>query len=410
MAGGLPDSLLRGTLLTFNCQPGYQLEGPGDSVQCEPSARWSRPVPRCRPVLCARPEHPHSTRQAGQLATWRCKTGHMLLGPDNSTCSEAGVWEPAPPICITVDCGPAPAPAQGRVNYTGSRYRDKAQYSCQPGFTLRGPARRECGPGGNWGGQQPRCVPVTCGPPPSVPLATTTHISTQFGAGETVEFSCQPGHALLDRGGLTCDPAGKWAGRPPHCIPRLCAGPGRLERGNLLIGAWSRQPLPETAVEILQQNITSRRSVAGELVVRAGPDNLTLDRHTAVFYPVGSKLKAECEHGSRLVGPDVNVCEDEDQWLNSFPVCQEIVCPQLENIDHGRLLVEGFLFGQSVLYECEVGYRLVGSVSRTCLASGTWSGTRPTCQPRLCPEPGLIRGGRLDPVTSLEFGSVISYR
>lgn len=33
-------------------------------------------------------------------------------------------------------------------------------------------------------------------------------------------------------------------------------------------------------------------------------------------------------------------------------------------------------------FSCEAGYSLMGSVERTCLHNGTWSGTQPVCQGR----------------------------
>ena len=37
-------------------------------------------------------------------------------------------------------------------------------------------------------------------------------------------------------------------------------------------------------------------------------------------------------------------------------------------------------FGNVVAYSCDLGFRLIGSSSLTCLASGNWSGDAPTCQ------------------------------
>ena len=37
-------------------------------------------------------------------------------------------------------------------------------------------------------------------------------------------------------------------------------------------------------------------------------------------------------------------------------------------------------FRNVVVYSCNPGFRLVGSSSLTCLASGSWSGVAPTCQ------------------------------
>ena len=37
-------------------------------------------------------------------------------------------------------------------------------------------------------------------------------------------------------------------------------------------------------------------------------------------------------------------------------------------------------FAQTVTYSCDTGYELVGDSTRTCQATGNWSGSEPTCQ------------------------------
>ena len=36
-------------------------------------------------------------------------------------------------------------------------------------------------------------------------------------------------------------------------------------------------------------------------------------------------------------------------------------------------------FGQTATYSCNTGYNLVGDSTRTCEATGNWSGSAPTC-------------------------------
>ena len=40
----------------------------------------------------------------------------------------------------------------------------------------------------------------------------------------------------------------------------------------------------------------------------------------------------------------------------------------------------GTTFGQTATYNCDTGYNLVGSSTRTCQATRVWSGSTPTCQ------------------------------
>ena len=40
----------------------------------------------------------------------------------------------------------------------------------------------------------------------------------------------------------------------------------------------------------------------------------------------------------------------------------------------------GTTFGETATYSCNTGYSLMGGSTRTCQATGEWSGSAPTCQ------------------------------
>ena len=41
---------------------------------------------------------------------------------------------------------------------------------------------------------------------------------------------------------------------------------------------------------------------------------------------------------------------------------------------------DGTTFGQTATYSCNTGFNIVGDSTRTCEATGDWSGSAPTCQ------------------------------
>ena len=214
-----------------------------------------------------------------------------------------------------------------------------------------------------------------------------------FGAGDEADYVCLKGHVLVQTEVLRCDMSGKWIGNLPHCIPRLCTGPAYIDQGTLLIGTWTQEPISEEAIEILRKNIDDKRMSSKKFTIHQGYQSSDIKPDFAVFYPVGSELIIECISGYRLEGETMNQCLDEDTWSSSFPICKEIFCNTLENVDNGKLTIEGFKFRQSVYYECDLGYSLIGSFSRTCLENGTWSGMDPKCSPRMCPEPQSLENG-----------------
>ena len=56
-------------------------------------------------------------------------------------------------------------------------------------------------------------------------------------------------------------------------------------------------------------------------------------------------------------------------------------CGSLTDPANGQVdLTAGTTFGQTATYSCNTGYNLVGDSTRTCQATGVWSGSAPTCQ------------------------------
>ena len=59
-------------------------------------------------------------------------------------------------------------------------------------------------------------------------------------------------------------------------------------------------------------------------------------------------------------------------------------CGNLTDPANGRVNhTAGTTFGQTATYSCNTGYNLVGDSTRTCQATGNWSGSAPTCQSML---------------------------
>ena len=55
-------------------------------------------------------------------------------------------------------------------------------------------------------------------------------------------------------------------------------------------------------------------------------------------------------------------------------------CGNLTDPASGQVNNDGTTFGHTATYSCNTGYNLVGDSTRTCQATGVWSGSAPTCQ------------------------------
>ena len=56
--------------------------------------------------------------------------------------------------------------------------------------------------------------------------------------------------------------------------------------------------------------------------------------------------------------------------------CGTLTNPTNGSVNH----TAGTTYGQAATYSCNTGYNLVGDNTRTCEATGVWSGSTPTCQ------------------------------
>ena len=66
---------------------------------------------------------------------------------------------------------------------------------------------------------------------------------------------------------------------------------------------------------------------------------------------------------------------------NIFLVLTAVDCGNLTDPVNGSVDdTAGTSLGQTATYSCDTGYNLVGDSTRTCQATGNWSGGTPTCQ------------------------------
>lgn len=61
---------------------------------------------------------------------------------------------------------------------------------------------------------------------------------------------------------------------------------------------------------------------------------------------------------------------------------KDIYCQRLSDITFGRVTSSSSTFsdGDSITYECDNGYKLVGNKQRTCQSNGQWSGNEAKCE------------------------------
>ena len=84
-----------------------------------------------------------------------------------------------------------------------------------------------------------------------------------------------------------------------------------------------------------------------------------------------------------------------------FLLSTAVNCGTLPNPANGQVNTTGTTFGQTATYSCNTGYSLVGGSTRTCQATGVWSGSAPTCQ-------GMLVSNKLGGMHVQHIGSSMS--
>ncbi|XP_068779238.1 seizure 6-like protein 2 [Struthio camelus] len=168
-------AMLRGTVLTFQCRPGYELLG-ADILTCQWDLSWSSPPPVCRKIVtCADPgEISHGKRSAadprfavGARVQYFCHEGYVLEGSGTLTCygRDAGTpkWSDRVPKCVLKyePCLNPGVPANGYQTLYKHHYQagESLRFFCYEGYELLGEVTITCLPGrpSRWTSQPPLC-------------------------------------------------------------------------------------------------------------------------------------------------------------------------------------------------------------------------------------------------------------
>ncbi|XP_044727917.1 sushi, von Willebrand factor type A, EGF and pentraxin domain-containing protein 1-like [Chrysoperla carnea] len=89
------------------------------------------------------------------------------------------------------------------------------------------------------------------------------------------------------------------------------------------------------------------------------------------------------------------ICTKTTEWEGIIePTCQIVECNYPNMVENGFFIGSHFEYGNTIIYHCNEGYRLVGELVLHCLESGHWSSPPPYCLGPQCPsleQPGNSR-------------------
>ncbi|XP_063666143.1 complement decay-accelerating factor isoform X14 [Pan troglodytes] len=213
------------------------------------------------------------------------------------------------------------------------------------------------------------CLPAVwgdCGLPPEVPNAQPAlEGRTSFPEDTVITYKCEESFVKIpgEKDSVICLKGSQWSDIEEFCN-RSCEVPTRLNSASL------KQPY-------ITQN----------------------------YFPVGTVVEYECRPGYRRE-PSLSTkltCLQNLKWSTAVEFCKKKSCPNPGEIRNGQIDVpDGILFGATISFSCNTGYKLFGSTSSFCLISGSsvqWSDPLPECREIHCPAPpqidnGIIQGER----------------
>ncbi|XP_068015709.1 membrane cofactor protein-like isoform X3 [Melanerpes formicivorus] len=223
-------------------------------------------------------------------------------------------------------------------------------YTCRPGYRkiLGKPSSRTCGEDMQWTPIEQFCTERKCSHPGELENGFTHVTDLTFGSEAT--FSCKEGFRLIGTATISCvlvDKGVDWNRGLPFCEKIPCEPPPKIENGH--------------------------HTEAPEYVYQ-----------TAVTYTCNDVPRGSDPFS--LIGPATISCISNDNldgvWSGPPPVCKVVKCanPRVENGWKKTGLGPSYTYRDSVVFECNPGYFLVGSNVITCGEDNTWLPPVPSCE------------------------------
>ncbi|XP_048255629.1 sushi, von Willebrand factor type A, EGF and pentraxin domain-containing protein 1-like [Haliotis rufescens] len=411
------------TVVSYSCNEGYTLRGEVLRT-CSASKVWTGEEPVCTPVECNEPGAVTSNGRMlgnnftyGALISYVCDEGYNLVGSQNRSCEANGEWDASIPICEIVEC-PRPKLAHGRASSFQREFNTVIDFSCKRGFRLEGPSQRTCLSSGQWSGDDPICIKIVC----PTPAQLTSGRVTVSPNGLKATYECFEGYVLNGATERSCQESGTWSLTEPVCDRITCddLSAYAFEHGRVIMAGLEYGSYASFECDVgyvldgerkIQCSLQGRWSSEVPIcrIVSCGPPGAFVNGEiTGSVYTYGSTTSYICIRGFELKGTAERTCGADGLWEPSTPRCHSIVCPDLPDIDYGRTIMQSNTLDGLVRYSCQPSFVLRGESSRTCLDTGEWSGSDPSCVMLECPSPPELENGRVVG-DSYALGRILQY-
>ncbi|NXG53046.1 C4BPA protein, partial [Psilopogon haemacephalus] len=252
-----------------------------------------------------------------------------------------------------------------------------------------------------------------CAPPERLlfaELGEPFNTMKSFPVGTSVSYICRPGYTKIPGklSSQTCGKDLKWSPVELFCTEKKCSHPGELQHGfihvtDLTFGSKANFTCEEGFRLLGTTEITCVIVGEGvgwnkdlpfcERIPCEPPPEIANGRHTeADDYVYQTSVTYTCNDVPRgsdpfsLIGSPTLVCTFDKTtlngiWSESPPECKVVKCPnpRVENGFKTSGLGFSYTYKDSVVFECNPGYFMVGSNIITCTENNIWHPAIPTC-------------------------------
>lgn len=129
---------------------------------------WNQQIPSCKLTNCSDPGTPiNGSRNSNSgnspsfinrsVITFECENGYRLNGASEVECLE-GQWSSENPSCALITCYIPAAPANGYFSHNEIPVNETITFVCNSGYTLSNTYPLLCLPNGTWNASIPECI------------------------------------------------------------------------------------------------------------------------------------------------------------------------------------------------------------------------------------------------------------
>lgn len=388
------------------------------TIACTVDGTWSSNAPECKVVECSNPNVNNGYQLSGysrpysmnSVVRFKCRQQYKLFGSDTVKCNQNSQWEPELPRCLRT-CYSVP-----RFQYaelleptTDSSFVEgtELKFKCKEGYESFPDAVTtvKC-LGTHWSSSRDFCKSITCVEPATVPKGKI--ISGMFSYGNRITYACETGYKIKNNNYRICLSDRSWSLPIPECEVQPCAIPGNLKNGyyspqleEYVYNDTVKYHCHEGFQLVGQESITCRNDGRWNYntpecrgLCNPPPDldyaQLQNSYATMFTFFAGTTVQYICRPGYYQDQRFTNAitCLGNFTWSKiSDKFCKIYKCSAPVYLNNGWYdpELEEYLHNDTVTYDCNEGFQLLGQASITC-RNGRWNYNTPACR-GICDNP-----------------------